>query len=54
MIIDEHRHIGNCEGRGTPTMESILADMGGETKVIRDRFLKEVTNYGQTTHYLYQ
>jgi len=27
LIIDEHRHIGNCEARGNPTMEEIIADL---------------------------
>jgi len=27
MIIDDHRHIGNCEGRGIITYEMILDDM---------------------------
>jgi len=27
LIIDEHRHIGNCESRGNPTMAEIIADL---------------------------
>jgi len=26
-VIDEHRHIGNCESRGNPTMDDIIADL---------------------------